>query len=44
MVDREVLAEKTKLLAEYINDLKEYAGIKLNELKGFPTFISCFWA
>jgi uncharacterized protein YutE (UPF0331/DUF86 family) len=27
------LTEKTKLLAEYISDLEEHAGIKLNEIK-----------
>jgi len=33
MVDKELLTEKTKLLAEYISDLEEHAGIKLNEIK-----------
>jgi len=33
MVDQELLTEKTKLLAEYISDLEEKAGVKLDELK-----------
>lgn len=33
MVDQELLAEKTKLLAEYIGDLEEKVGVGLNELK-----------
>jgi len=40
MVDKELLTEKTKLLAEYISDLEEHAGIELNESQDYKDIMA----